>query len=291
MVYTIAIPCLTYRFEPGNPDGSTGFRGDEAVYVKRNCYYGGNMRLLKVFFILFTVCFFGELNAYSSENMQDLMKTERVIGEVTAETILYRHSSTTGGRFGLLNPGEKVEIIRDKSTKWYYVHAFERNAYGWIKSDSLKIPVEGKVDLKALTEEELEEYANTENFKSETNFFVLADIRRQKLYIYKKSESKWKIQKIFDCATGKNESPTIKGDYKLSGRGNWFYSERLGSGGMYWIRFYGPYLIHSVAMDKNKNITDGVVSEKRSSGCIRLLVDDAKWVYENVPDGTDITVK
>ncbi|MFA6809055.1 MAG: L,D-transpeptidase, partial [Eubacteriales bacterium] len=52
-------------------------------------------------------------------------------------------------------------------------------------------------------------------------------------------------------------------------------------------------LFHSVPMDKNKNIIEE--EEKKlgspaSHGCIRLEVDQAKWIYDNIPQGTPVHI-
>ncbi len=72
------------------------------------------------------------------------------------------------------------------------------------------------------------------------------------------------LQKAMSCSTGKNESPTITGQFKLKERGLWFFSERLGSGGKYWVRFDGPYLFHSLPMDKDGVILDETLGERSS---------------------------
>ena len=59
---------------------------------------------------------------------------------------------------------------------------------------------------------------------------------------------------------------------------------------MYWSRFNGSYLFHSVAMDKDKNITDNILGKRRSSGCVRMSVDDAKWFFENIEAGTKVWI-
>ncbi|MDR2166909.1 MAG: L,D-transpeptidase, partial [Clostridiales bacterium] len=86
--------------------------------------------------------------------------------------------------------------------------------------------------------------------------------------------------------------PTTRGIFALTDRGEWFYSYRLASGAKYWIRFNGNYLFHSTPMDQNKIPLPGedIVGEKRSNGCIRLLLPDMKWIYENIPDNTAVVI-
>jgi len=59
---------------------------------------------------------------------------------------------------------------------------------------------------------------------------------------------------------------------------------------MYYVRFNGSYLFHSIAMDKDKNVIDGVLGQRRSSGCIRMSLDDSKWFFENIPEKSRVFI-
>ncbi|MBM3713605.1 MAG: L,D-transpeptidase, partial [Actinobacteria bacterium] len=68
---------------------------------------------------------------------------------------------------------------------------------------------------------------------------------------------------------------------------------RFNQGAYYWTRFYGPYLIHSVPFDKNGNIISeeyAKLGSPASHGCVRLEVEDAKWLYEVLPLGINVSI-
>lgn len=91
------------------------------------------------------------------------------------------------------------------------------------------------------------------------------------------------------CSGGTADEPTVTGTFYLENRGEWFYSERFNEGALYWVRFYEQYLFHSVPVDRDFNVIQeelDKLGKAASHGCIRLLEEDAKWFYENVPDGT-----
>lgn len=102
-----------------------------------------------------------------------------------------------------------------------------------------------------------------------------------------------RIMRVMPCSGGTKEEPTIMGAFYLENRGEWFYSERFQEGGLYWVRFYEQYLFHSTPVDRDMKV---IVEEKEkiggpaSHGCIRLLVEDAKWFYINIPDGTLVVI-
>lgn len=246
-------------------------------------------------FLCVLVCFF-ILPSYinyseaEKEKIISLIVPCPVIAEVNQTTPIYNSYDETSGRIGVYEQGAKVEIIQDRSAKWYRVKVLGSESTAWVKREALDIPDDEQPNHNLMTKEELEAYMNIMGFESETNFFILTDIGRQLTYVFKGSKENWELEKTLACSTGKNESPTTRGFFKVGERGEWFYSERLSSGSMYWVRFNGSYLFHSVAMDKNKKIIDNVIGDRRSMGCIRLELADARWIYTNVPERTSVYI-
>lgn len=102
-----------------------------------------------------------------------------------------------------------------------------------------------------------------------------------------------KILKEMSCSGGTLDEPTVQGEFILENRGEWFYSERFDEGALYWVRFYEQYLFHSVPVNKDMEIIEEElekIGRAASHGCIRLLPEDAKWFYFNVPDGTLVVI-
>lgn len=101
--------------------------------------------------------------------------------------------------------------------------------------------------------------------------------------------------KAMICSTARSGYVTPLGTYTLgSYRSEW----RLmvdGSYGQYACGFYGNYLFHSVCYSSQSH--DSLLYEEynalggpASMGCVRLQVADAKWIYDNCPGGTQVTV-
>ncbi len=200
-------------------------------------------------------------------------------------SVLY--DSCNGKAVDILLSGSKVEIIKDRSSEWYYVRF--NNKLGWVKREALNIPQDERTDNSDFDTNILTDYAN-KSLKSKTDNIVWVDIARQKIYILKNKDNKWQNEKTIVCSTGKNTSPTLRGQFEIQDRGEWFYSQRLGSGAKYWVRYNGNYLFHSVAMDKNQNIKDSSLGKKSSSGCVRMSVEDAKWFYDNIEKGSLVII-
>lgn len=98
--------------------------------------------------------------------------------------------------------------------------------------------------------------------------------------------------KAMICSTGGENTPM--GTFKISSKYEFkalFYK----SYGQYCSRIYGSILFHSSGNNSlNKNDLNAAdfnqLGEGVSHGCIRLTVEDAKWIYDNCPSGTEVVV-
>ena len=210
-----------------------------------------------------------------------------VVARAVSDIILYDAADADGGVCGALLRGETAEIIEDRSCEWYLLQA-EDGRQGWAQASGLSIPPDTAARVDKAAAADVERFVNGQALTSQTKYAVFVDLERQQTHVLTGGEGAWRLLRSLDCATGKNASPTKRGRFTLQTRGEWFYSKRLGSGAMYWIRFDGPYLFHSLAMDASRRITDETIGQRVSSGCVRHLLADAKWLYETVPDGTAV---
>ena len=98
--------------------------------------------------------------------------------------------------------------------------------------------------------------------------------------------------KAMICSTGGENTPM--GTFKISTKYEFkelFYK----SYGQYCSRIYGSILFHSSgnnSLNKNDLNADDFnqLGEGVSHGCIRLTVEDAKWIYDNCPSGTEVVI-
>ncbi len=99
--------------------------------------------------------------------------------------------------------------------------------------------------------------------------------------------------KVMLASGGAPGSETPPGLYHIVDRGLEFFSYKYGEGAMFWVRFKENYLFHSVPRDKNWQLKEEELHKiggPASHGCVRLRDEDAKWFYENVPDGTLVII-
>ena len=95
-------------------------------------------------------------------------------------------------------------------------------------------------------------------------------------------------------STGKPGCETPPGTFSISNRAGWMYMAD-GSYGQYATRFNGAILFHSVCYKKKDPSTlmtyeYNALGGFASLGCVRLQTADAKWIFENCPQGTKVTI-
>lgn len=96
------------------------------------------------------------------------------------------------------------------------------------------------------------------------------------------------------ASTGKPGCETPPGTFTISNRAAWMYMAD-GSYGQYATRFNGAILFHSVCYKKKDPSTlmtyeYNALGGYASLGCVRLQTGDAKWIFDNCPQGTKVTI-
>ena len=126
----------------------------------------------------------------------------------------------------------------------------------------------------------------------EMPYYIKVNNQANTVTVYKKdSKGKYTVPiKAMICSIG--DATPESGVYKMSIRYTW----RLLQGnvyGQYACKITGNILFHSVPYTKqDKSALEwweyDKLGTKASLGCIRLKVEDAKWIYENCKSGTQV---
>lgn len=128
--------------------------------------------------------------------------------------------------------------------------------------------------------------AKAQSYASRTNWLILVDTSRCVTSIYYGSQGNWDLNRRYVCSTGRAGTPTVIGEYGVFGKG---YSFGHGYTCYYYTQFYGDYLFHSSPYYVNSNrIMDPTMGVPSSAGCVRLEIQNAKWIYDNIPYGTKV---
>ena len=101
--------------------------------------------------------------------------------------------------------------------------------------------------------------------------------------------------KAMICSTARKGYYTPLGTFTLIGYRSEWRPMLDGTYGQYATSFNGHYLFHSICYEKPSK--DAMLREEyndlggpASMGCVRLQTVDAKWIYDNCPAGTKVTV-
>ncbi|MEA5048813.1 MAG: SH3 domain-containing protein [Eubacteriales bacterium] len=139
-------------------------------------------------------------------------------------------------------------------------------------------------------------------------YYILLDLRNQIVTVFERDENNeyTKVVRRFLCSSGRTDvdeadpedeaTPTPRGIWKIGGR------ERFGKfanfGGeyaRYWVQIVGSIYFHSLlygkrSVDALKKTPYYDIGSKVSHGCVRLYVEDAKWLYYYACPGTTIEI-
>ncbi len=127
---------------------------------------------------------------------------------------------------------------------------------------------------------------------------IEVDVTNQVVTVYgRDSNGKYtNVVRQMICTTGTSSTPTPLGTFKMPGqKGRWGYFTKFDVYAQYWNRIKGSILFHSVLFKTQDVSTISMTSVNNlgrpaSHGCVRLTVADAKWLYENIPAGTEVEV-
>lgn len=164
----------------------------------------------------------------------------------------------------------------------YWIHVEAKLHNGSIKTHTMGFTVERiPIDVKSMML-----YANL--YSSNTPYIIMTNLNTRKVGVFQGWQGNWNCIKYFDCTVGAPGTPTVTGVFKVGSRGYYFDS---GNSRCFWYtQFYGNYLFHSVLYNKNGTLQDGRLGMALSHGCVRLQIDNAKWIYDAIPSGTTVVV-
>lgn len=156
-----------------------------------------------------------------------------------------------------------------------------------------KIPQSGLCDA-----ETLKLLFSSDCKKALKPYMLKVSIDKQRVYAYApdKNEEYTKLVRTMKCSTGLPATPTIKGTFtSTTGPGaRWHYFKKYFCWAQYAYSIQGNYLFHSVLYNhKNGAVTQSSVNNlgrRASHGCVRLSVEDARWIWSNCPKYTTVVV-
>ena len=133
----------------------------------------------------------------------------------------------------------------------------------------------------------MKEYIN--GYSSESNYLIAVDRSSFNVGIFTGSQGNWNNIFFWPCVVGAPSTPTVTGEYTVRYKQ---YSFGHGYTCWYCTQILGDYLFHS-GIYQQGSMTNGIdlgMSKANSQGCVRLELQNAKWMYDNIPYGTKIVI-
>ncbi|MCR4876221.1 MAG: peptidoglycan-binding protein [Clostridiales bacterium] len=131
-------------------------------------------------------------------------------------------------------------------------------------------------------------------------FAMTVDVTNQVTTVYGRDENgeyTVPVRRML-CSSGTKANPSDVGDWVLNGRhAKWCVFPTWGNSyARYWTRINASIAFHSViytavSLDAMKTSSYKALGSRASHGCVRLTVEDAKWVYENIGAGTVVSIR
>lgn len=114
------------------------------------------------------------------------------------------------------------------------------------------------------------------------------------VYTYDKNGEYTVPVRAMICSTGVNKATVIGDDFYIYYKQEWnpLFNDVYGH---YVSGFYGDYLFHSVpyedaSADTLETEEFNKLGDEASLGCVRMETADVKWIYDNCPENTPVTV-
>ena len=123
---------------------------------------------------------------------------------------------------------------------------------------------------------------------SPTNYLIAVDKTAHKVVVFTGGKGNWRPQLISRCSIGSRGNPTPSGTFYIGSRG---YSFGHGYTCYYWTQIIGDYLFHSTKyVEGTFKHLDSRLGRNISLGCVRLPIDNAKWINQRVPSSTKVRI-
>ena len=217
----------------------------------------------------------------------DTVETMRVACTVTRDTAIYRNQNLSG-YIRSLPKGTTVYNEWHPAGDVFYV-SLEDGTKGWVPRWDCYIPddtvtTDGKLDYSKPTKEG---FVDLMNYDSKTDYLVWVSRYTQKVIVFTGKQGDWELIKTFPCSTGANNTPTPEGIFEIYDYAwRWYFN-------LYYVNdvsiFNGGHAFHSILYGYNGSYYDETVGVPLSHGCVRMLPDDCRYIYD-LPVGTRVIV-
>ena len=175
----------------------------------------------------------------------------------------------------------KKDLVEDISDHKYGMTSIGDDYYDFDKGGNLALCYKGAGRHLRNINEQL--------FRSNTKYYILADMDNCYLMIFKGSVGNWKLMKIYPMSCGRKGVDTPTGTFKVTKKSSSVISKNTLN--YYATQWSGSIGIQSVPYNQDtRKVKDGRIGKRVSDRSIRVTKDHAKWIYKNIPKGTSVKI-
>ncbi len=145
------------------------------------------------------------------------------------------------------------------------------------------------IESKDYSKNTKEAFVNSKGYSSPTDYMIWISLPKQRLYVFKGKQFNWKLIKTFKCSTGKVNSPTPPGRYRIIRKSPlfWFDEDCYAK----YASFFSGNAIHGWLLTPGDVVyNDGNLGSPASHGCVRVGKNshgsEALYIYNTVPMGS-----
>lgn len=221
------------------------------------------------------------------DNALSTVKTMRVPCTVIRTTSIYANRNLTGW-IRELPAGTVVYNQWYPSGNVFYV-SLEDGTRGWVSRGNCDIPgdavtTDGTLDYSKATKEG---FVDKVGYDSATDYLVWVSRYTQKVIVFQGEKGNWELIKTFPCSTGSNFTPTPEGIFTIyahTTRWNFtnYYADHVSI-------FNGGHAFHTILFGYDGSVFDGRVGIPLSHGCVRMLPEDCRYIYQ-LPSDTRVVI-
>ena len=141
--------------------------------------------------------------------------------------------------------------------------------------------------------------AKAQKYSSKTRYLILVNKGRHSINVYQGSKGKWTcVRRDMRCTIGKKSTPSPSGSFVLDHKSHkaYGYKDFTGSTAFYATRISAGNYFHSILFKKGSRnpatakLRDGSLGKSKSNSCIRLAVENAKYIWKVTPTKTRVVV-
>lgn len=149
-------------------------------------------------------------------------------------------------------------------------------------------PTSYRYGTLTMSASQLAMYKRAQGYGSPTDWLILLDNDECWVGVFRYEGGRWLMERYFRCSNGKGSTPTVRGTYYVGAKGYTFGSDQ-GHACYWYTQIYGDYLFHSTLYQPYSFYhLDSRLGMHLSNGCVRLHIDNAKYIYDYVPYNTKI---